>query len=710
MTPRARRIVENAYKISVKYGALKVGTEHILLAILEEKDSVAYKLLVNLGCDITDAIEDVRDLLRSTQKTYEVKKNKKESESMISTYGKNLTLMAERKQLEPVIGRDNETERLIRVLSRKTKNNPCLIGEAGVGKTAIVEGLAIRIATRNVPENLKNKKIISIDLTSMIAGAKYRGDFEERIKNLIAEVVNDKSIILFIDEIHTIVGAGAAEGAIDASNILKPQLSRAEIQLIGATTFSEYRKYIEKDSALERRFQPIKVDEPTRDDAISILNGIKAQYEKHHGIKISYEAITAAVELSEKYIHDRYLPDKAIDILDEACAKVSYAHPKNYNNFKNIEDNIEQIKAELVDAVRDENYSLAVELKEKECELRELLVCANQDKDNAVPTVTDMDIRELINEITGIPISGIDGSIDPEQLIFELKEHVVGQDEAIEQIVYSIIRNKAGLHNENRPRGVFLFIGDSGVGKTELAKQITRAIFYDEKKLIRYDMSEFSEKNSVTKLIGSPPGYVGYQDGGTLTEKVRRSPYSVILLDEIDKAHGDVLNLFLQIMDDGVISDSQGKSINFKNTYIIMTANGYCDSKEFSMGFLSEHLSQIDKSINEKFSVEFINRIDAVIKFAPISLSSMTIIAEKELDALRKKMSDLGVDMSYEKGVIEYLAKASLRKKHGVRGLKMVIRDTIENKLSSELLKGNLKSVRIEYDGNDVELLSVVHS
>ncbi len=673
MTPRCRKIVENSYRISVRYGALKIGTEHILLSILEEKECIGLRILSFIGADTASIADEILTILRTAEKHFEVQKTKKElSESPLLHYGKNLTELALADKLDPVVGRDRETDRIIRILCRKTKNNPCLIGEAGVGKTAIVEGLAIRIARGDVPFQLRDKNIFSVDLTSMVAGAKYRGDFEERIKSMIQEAAKNKSVILFIDEIHTIVGAGSAEGAIDAANILKPQLSRAEIQLIGATTFKEYHKYIEKDAALERRFQALTVNEPTKSETLNILYGLKPRYETHHSVRITDEALRAAVDLSERYIQDRYFPDKAIDIIDEACAKANVEsaiilseHSKRREKTRQIED----------------DRLLSGERK----------------------TVDEDDVVEIITEITGIPISGLTKRIDSEILSENLKSKIYGQDDAVDSLVQAVVRSEAGINDPERPKGVFLFVGASGVGKTELAKALSEELFQDKKSLIRYDMSEFSEKNSVTILIGSPPGYVGYEEGGSLTEKIRRHPYSVILFDEIEKAHQEVLNLFLQIMEDGVLTDSCGRCVSFKNSYIIMTSNAVSAStQEKNLGFLHNNSDSKDEKLFEFFTPEFINRIDSIIHFSGLSVESLAAVAQKRLESLKSRLADLNVDFIYTDALCRYAAERALNKRLGARSVLRMITSEVENKISTLMLNGDLTSVRFDIEENKI--------
>ena len=674
MTPCCKKIVENSYKISIRYCASKIGTEHILLAIMEEKNTVAIKLLTNKGADILGITDEVQTLLRTVERNnVKTKSQADNGQTPLRQYGKNLTALALEGKFDPVIGREKETERVIRILSRKNKNNPCLIGEAGVGKTAIIEGLALRIAKKEVPLPLINKEVISIDLSSMVSGTKYRGDFEERIKATISEVIAAKNIILFIDEVHTIVGAGAAEGAIDAANILKPQLSRGEIQLIGATTFSEYHRYIEKDAALERRFQPVTVEEPSESDSVNILMGVKERYETHHNVKISDAAIISAVSLSSRYIRDRFLPDKALDVIDEAAAKLSAQTYINSENKLNIDFNIEQISSE---------YNIK--------EIKKL------------PVVTENEIKEIINEMTGIPISGIGAITKPENLKLALSKRILGQNTAIEALTSAVVRSELGINSPDRPKGVFLFLGSSGVGKTELARALAEELFFDKNSFLTFDMSEFSEKNSVNKFIGSPPGYVGYEEGGALTEKIRRHPYSVILFDEIEKAHSDVLDLFLQIADSGTLTDSQGRSVSFKNCYIILTSNVGASNFTKSVGFIkskTENEEKIKKILLEHFRVEFINRIDEIIPFSPIDNVTMTEIAKNKLEELKKRLKKIGISVSFSEDVAELLAKECCNENYGARELIRLITNKIENSISSFIINNG---------GNDYNLIVYV--
>lgn len=689
MTPRCRKIVENSYRISIRYGAVRIGTEHILLAILEERDSSAVKLLKSFGTDTNILYDEIQTTLRVAEKHFEFTP-KNTTLSLLNQYGKNLTEQAQSGKCDPVIGREKETERLIRILCRKNKNNPCLIGEAGVGKTAIVEGLAQRISEGKVPPLLKDKKIYSVDLTSMVAGAKYRGDFEERIKNIINEAAKNKNIILFIDEIHTIVGAGSAEGAIDAANILKPQLSRAEIQLIGATTYNEYHKYIEKDAALERRFQALNVNEPSEEESFDMLLGLKEKYEKHHGVKIQNEAIKCAINLSVKYIQNRYLPDKAIDILDEACAKVSMNSANHlflksrYNSEQNYNNNVNYDELKLI----YENSGTA------------------KNEKTTLPLVSEKEIKEIVNEMTGIPINGLGKSVDLRELRDYLNDNIIGQLEAVTTVSEAVIRSEIGINSPDRPKGVFLFIGESGVGKTELAKALAKKLFWNDNSIIRYDMSEFSEKNSVTKLIGSPPGYVGHENGGDLTEKIRRKPYSLILLDEIEKADTDVLDLFLQIFDEGLIKDSAGRSASFKNSYIVMTSNVGADKiLDKSVGFLNTQDNRntvFQESLKKTFRSEFLNRIDEIVCFSPLSIETLENIASKKLFELKERLNKLSINLSYSPLLSYRLAELSYGEKKGARGLLKVLRREVENKISQYLIECSSKNIFVGVTDGDI--------
>lgn len=697
MTPRYKKVLLRSQKICEKYAGIKIGTEHLLLALLEERESVAGKIIEKLDADISSIKDEVITLLRTEEHNSSVIKNAPitKTSSVLEEYGKNLTKMANDGKLDPVIGREAETDRIIRILSRKSKNNPCLIGEAGVGKTAIVEGLAIRISRGDVPRTLLGKQIISIDLPLMIAGAKYRGDFEERIKNVIDEAMKSESVILFIDEIHTIVGAGAAEGAIDAANIIKPQLARGEIQLIGATTLYEYRKYIEKDTALERRFQPLAVDEATVDASIKILMGLRENYEKHHGVKISDEAIRSAVTLSERFMKDRYLPDKAIDIIDEACAKLNVKNNAKNDKIEKAEQKIEQIKKDKEDALVNLDYPLALSLGELETLYRSELKLLCEERDECaqgVPILTTDDIKDMMYEITGVPQSEKDIPVEPNELAEKLSKKIIGQSDAINALCSAVCRSNSGINDDKRPKGVFMFLGESGVGKTALAKELANALFGSYDALVRFDMSEFAEGHSISKLIGSPPGYVGYGEGGSLTEKIRRKPFSVVLFDEIEKSHPEVRNLLLQITDDGILTDATGRHVNFKNCYIIMTSNvGKDGFKRSGVGFLENSEKMLDfKIINqlkEYFSDEFINRIDEIIPFSPMNNELLQQIADMRLSEFATRLSSIDIELEYDDEVTELLATRSYSPGFGVRPLLRKIVYEVENRVAEMIVK-----------------------
>ena len=692
------------------------------MALLEERECVAGKIIEKLDVDIAGIKDEVITLLRTEEHNSGVIKSREsvKGPSVLAEYGKNLTARAAEGKLDPVIGRDAETERIIRILSRKSKNNPCLIGEAGVGKTAIVEGLAIRIAKGSVPKNLLEKQIISVDLPLMIAGAKYRGDFEERIKNIIDEAIKSDNVILFIDEIHTIVGAGAAEGAIDAANIIKPQLARGEIQLIGATTLYEYRKYIEKDTALERRFQPLAVEEATAEASIEILSGLRENYEKHHGVKISDEAIRSAVILSEKFMKDRYLPDKAIDIIDEACAKLNVKRNIKSKEIENTEQKLEQIKKDKEEALLNLDYPLALSLSDLETLYRsELKLLTEENRgEQTRPSLTAQDIKDMMFEITGVPQSEKDIKIAPSTLAEKLSEKVIGQKEAINALSSAVCRSNSGINDDKRPKGVFMFLGESGVGKTALAKELANALFGSYDALVRYDMSEFAEAHSISKLIGSPPGYVGYGEGGSLTEKIRRKPFSVVLFDEIEKSHTEVRNLLLQITDDGILTDATGRHVNFKNCYIIMTSNvGKEGFKSSGVGFLDDSEKMLDfkiiKRLKDYFSDEFINRIDEIIPFAPMDTDMLEEIAKMRLSEFAKRLSGLKINLEYTSDVPVLLAANSYSPGFGVRPLLRKIVYDIENPIAEMLVKkeiGSDDTVLLYAEHNSIKSKKKVYS
>ena len=652
-TPRVRKILTNSIEEAARFKADKVGTEHILIAIMKETESVASRLLNTMGVSIkkiyTELLEGMGEDVSRLKEDFQngrIKAKDKKATTMLDQYSRDLTELARNKKLDPVIGREEEIQRVIQILSRRTKNNPCLIGEPGVGKTAVVEGLALRIVEGEVPSTIKDKRLVTLDLSGMVAGSKYRGEFEERIKRVIAEVRNAGNILLFLDEIHTIIGAGGAEGAIDASNILKPSLARGEIQLIGATTLEEYRKHIEKDAALERRFQPVKVEEPTEDEAIDILMGLRPKYEEHHNVVITDDAVRAAVKLSKRYINDRFLPDKAIDLIDEAASRVRLKAYTAPDNIKAMEKEVKSLEEEKTSAVRSQDFEQAAKLRDKEKNLKTLLDEETEKWKNLsshqVKEVSSEDIAEVVSSWTGIPATQITKE-ESEKLLHledELHKRIVGQDKAVSAVARAIRRGRAGLKNPKRPIGSFIFLGPTGVGKTELSKALAETMFGDEDAIIRLDMSEYMEKHTVSKLIGSPPGYVGYDEGGQLSEKVRRNPYSVVLFDEVEKAHPDVFNVLLQVLDDGHITDSTGRVVDFKNTVIIMTSNAGAN-RIIAPKHLGFSMDDTDKAkthermkkgvmeeVKQIFRPEFLNRIDETIVFAVLTKEEVKKIAK----------------------------------------------------------------------------------
>ena len=724
MTPRCRKILELSYKNAQKFSGTKIGTEHILLSILEERECVARKLLEHLGADISRAKDEILTLLRNTEKNAQAQMLNcmQASLPLLSQYGKELTGADFLTKAEPVIGREEETERLIRILCRKNKNNPCLLGEAGVGKTAIVEGLAQKIAEGNVPKPLLGKKLFSVDLTTMVAGTKYRGDFEERIKNIVREVKANREVILFIDEIHTIVGAGAAEGAIDAANILKPELSRGEIQVIGATTLSEYRKTIEKDPALERRFQPLTVHEPSDTATLRILKGVKDRYEAFHEVQITDAALRACLNLSKQYLQDRFLPDKALDLLDEACAKRRLSQ-----SDEACEDQSEKTRQNLLD-VRDKNpgsYLNVIDLKSKSTNIHADFGIDSRNAAVQLPRqkIDEEHIKEIVTEITGIPVGSLEFNEDI-HLEDALNECVLGQKEAVHSLAKAIRRHKAGLSDPRHPVGVFLFLGESGVGKTELAKALTRSIFASEKNIIRYDMSEFIEKHAISKLIGAPPGYVGYEEGGTLTEKIRRRPYSVVLFDEIEKAHPDVLNILLQIMDDGILTDNMGHTVSFRHSVIILTSNIGADKfkGKGALGFLGEgERLKLSEKLKDFFRPEFINRLDEIILFSPLSIETLTEIAKKHSDQLISRVEALGYFLKIDNDALAFIAKKSSDEGMGARPISRFFLEEVEDPLSRIIVENKPKkgtqifvqyhestnSLQFLYETKELDLLDI---
>lgn len=711
-TPRSKNILETSVAFARQMGQQLVGTEHVLLAIAREGSCSATLLLSRAGVSMQDIVNDVSKALMggTANAGTDNKDGGKENESMLSQFGRDLTKLAKDGKIDPVIGRQKEIERVIQILSRRTKNNPCLIGEPGVGKTAIAEGLALKIVSGEVPELLKDKKIYSLDLTGMVAGTKYRGDFEERIKKVIDEVKNAKDVILFIDEVHTLIGAGSAEGAADAANILKPSLARGELQIIGATTIEEYRKHIEKDAALERRFQPVMVDEPSQEEAIEILKGIKDKYEAHHKVKITDEAIESAVKLSTRYIGDRYLPDKAIDLIDEAASRVrlrSYTAP---SDLKELEDKKKSVEAEKLSAVNAQEFERAAALRDEERKLdKEIKDKKENWHDMAGKShdeVTPADIADIVSSWTGVPVTQL-STEESDRLLHmedELHRRIVGQDEAVEAVSRAIRRGRVGLKDPKKPIGSFIFSGPTGVGKTELCKALAAAMFGDENAMIRLDMSEYMEKHTVSRLIGSPPGYVGYDEGGQLTEKVRRKPYSVVLFDEIEKAHPDVFNMLLQILDDGVLTDGQGRRVDFKNCIIIMTSNvgaKLISQKQKAFGFAAgaKELEQNEKEIKDAvmgelrntFRPEFLNRVDDIIVFQRLTKENIKEIASRLLAVLQKRVEDMGIEVTFSDEAVSKIADAGFDDVYGARPLKRAIQSRIEDALSEEMLKGNVK-------------------
>lgn len=713
MTPRAKRVIEVAVSGAREMGNSFVGTEHLLIGILSEGDNYAIKFINELGGDVAEITNkalsaagiQVDDDYNSSKKT--AQKGKKQG-SVIEQYGRDLTKEAKEGKIDPVIGRTKEIERVIQILCRRTKNNPCLIGEPGVGKTAIAEGLALKIAQNDIPDILKNKRIIALDITGMVAGTKYRGDFEERIKAVIDEVRNSKDLILFIDEVHTIVGAGSAEGSTDAANILKPSLARGDLQVIGATTISEYRKNIEKDAALERRFQPVMVGEPNIEDSVLILKGLRDRYEAHHKVKISDEAIDEAVKLSDRYIQDRYLPDKAIDLIDEAASRLRLKKCVEPQSIKDLELRKNQLDEEKNKAINAQDFEKAAKIRDEEKKISDEIESEKNkwktESGETNGTVTKEDIAELISETTGIPVAQLTEEEGERLLKLEetLHKRIIGQDEAVSAVSKAIRRGRIGLKDPKRPVGSFLFLGPTGVGKTELCKALAETVFGSENAIIRLDMSEYMEKHTVSKLIGSPPGYVGFEEGGQLTEKVRRQPYSVVLFDEIEKAHPDVFNMLLQILDDGILTDSQGRKVNFKNTIIIMTSNvgaRLITENKQSLGFAETVTTEEDyKSLKSKvlaelkneFRPEFLNRIDDIIVFHKLTHENICRIAANMLNTVKARLKDLGYTVRFEDSAIEKIADVGFDPVYGARPLRRAIQTEIEDALSEKILENGV--------------------
>ncbi|HHX12437.1 MAG TPA: ATP-dependent Clp protease ATP-binding subunit [Clostridiales bacterium] len=730
-TPRSKRILDQSNKEATKLKASLVGTEHILIALIKETDCIAVRLLNTLGVNIQKVYIDILAAsgvdMNAAKGEYMAGKGKAKGKPSatptLDQYSRDLTTYAREGKLDPVIGRETEIQRVVQILSRRTKNNPCLIGEPGVGKTAIAEGLALKIVEGNIPDTIKGKRVVTLDLSGMVAGSKYRGEFEERIKKVISEVMSSGNVLLFIDEIHTIIGAGGAEGAIDASNILKPSLARGELQLIGATTRVEYRKYIEKDAALERRFQPVVIEEPSEEEAVQILFGLRDKYEAHHNVRITDDALEAAVSLSFRYISDRYLPDKAIDLMDEAASKVRLSAFTSTPLIKELEEKIKRLEDEKEKAIKQEAYERAGEIKKKQEATQEELdkerVLDDKQKQEKQLVVSEGEIADIISSWTKIPVRKLQEEETERLQNLEniLHERVVGQEEAVGAVAKAIRRGRVGLKDPNRPIGSFLFLGPTGVGKTELSKALAEAMFGSENSTIRVDMSEYMEKHSVSKLIGSPPGYVGYDDGGQLSEKVRQNPYSVILFDEIEKAHPDVFNVLLQVLDDGHITDSQGRRVSFKNTIIIMTSNAGAQNivEPRLLGFASvtnetEDYKNMREGVMDEvkkiFKPEFINRIDEIIVFHALSKENIKNIVSIMLNIIGKRISgQMNITMEISDAAIDYLAETGFDPKFGARPLRRAIQSKIEDKMAEEILAGNIKegdTVTIDYLDNEM--------
>lgn len=730
-SPKAKTIMEYAVEQAQALGHDYIGTEHILLGIIYDTESIACEILISLGADLDIIHDAILDLLnedtlndmpklnvfkenKAPKKDNNTKDNKQKNNSatpLLDKYGRDLNILAQEEKIDPVIGRNHEIERVIQILSRRTKNNPILIGEPGVGKTAVTEGLAQRLINGNIPKVLASKRIISLNMASLVAGTKYRGDFEDRLKKIIDEIIENKNIILFIDEMHTLIGAGAAEGSMDAANILKPALSRGEIQVIGATTLKEYKKYIEKDSALERRFQTIMVNEPSAEDAISILKGIRNKYEKFHCAKITDEAIKAAVKISQRYITDRFLPDKAIDLMDEAAAKVRLKTVNIPTNISQLEQKIQDLKKAKEKAIDNQDYELAATIRDQEIQIKEELATAKtawEKQNNAQIAVTEEDIADVATLWTGIPVKRLVAKEADRLLHIEdiIHKRVVGQNEGVNAVAKAIRRARAGLKDPKRPIGSFLFLGPTGVGKTELARSLAEAIFGDESAMIRFDMSEYMEKHTVSRMLGAPPGYIGYDEGGLLTDAVRRKPYAVILLDEIEKAHPDIFNILLQVLDDGRLTDSQGRTVDFKNTVIIMTSNAGAfklqPQKTNTMGFAVNEDKQIKQNakkivmdeVKRQFKPEFLNRIDEIIIFEPLTDKELTQIVTLLLNDVQKRLAEMDIELIIKDEVKSYLLKHGTDTIYGARPLKRAVQRYLQDPLAEQLLQKSIKSMQ----------------
>lgn len=717
-TPRAKRVVESSVQEAFRMGTGYVGTEHILIALIRENDNIAVRIMVSLDLNLQRLYDDIMNMLGEGEDqngnargmNSQGEKQEKSATETLDKFSRDMTALAKKNKFDPIVGRDKEIERIVQILSRRTKNNPCLVGDPGVGKTAIVEGLAQKIAEGNVPDTLKNKRIVGLDLSAMVAGSKYRGEFEERMKKAMDEVKADGNIILFVDEIHTIIGAGAAEGAIDASNILKPALSRGEIQLIGATTLEEYRKHIEKDAAFERRFQPVKVEEPDEQAAVAMLKALRDKYEMHHKVTISDDAIEAAVKLSARYVSDRFLPDKAIDLIDEAASRLRLKTFSAPDNVAEMEEKLAEMEKEKEAAIKTEEFEKAAEIKRAQDALRAQWKEAKKEwennHENQAQVVTREEVAEVVSVWTGVPLQSLQEEESQRLLHLEdtLHQRVIGQSEAVKALAKAIRRGRVGLKDPNRPIGSFLFLGPTGVGKTELSKALAEALFGDEDAIIRIDMSEYMEKHSVSRMVGSPPGYVGYEEGGQLSEKVRRNPYSVVLFDEIEKASPDVFNVLLQVLDDGHITDGQGRKVDFKNTVIIMTSNAGARSivEPKRVGFTSmeteeQSYQNMKKNVMEEvrhiFKPEFLNRIDDMIVFHSLTQEDILEIVKLMTRTVSKRIKEnMDITVTFTDKALEKIAEEGYDKAFGARPLRRAIQSRIEDAFAEEYLMGNFKA------------------
>ncbi|MBP5165100.1 MAG: ATP-dependent Clp protease ATP-binding subunit, partial [Lachnospiraceae bacterium] len=706
ITPRARGVIMKSYDVAKRFKSREVGTEHLLFSLITERDCIALRLLNTIGIDIRKIYMDILSAANVNPAEFRTEApfgtgKKKGATPTLDKYSRDMTKLAGEGKLDPVVGREDEIKRVIQILSRRTKNNPCLVGEPGVGKTAVVEGLAMKIVEGDVPDTVKDKRVVTLDLSGMVAGSKYRGEFEERIKAVISEVINSQDVILFLDELHTIIGAGGAEGALDASNILKPSLARGELQLIGATTREEYRKYIEKDAALERRFQPIDVEEPSEEESLAILKGLRPAYEAHHKVSITDDALEAAVKLSSRYINDRFLPDKAIDLMDEAASRVRLEVYSDSPKKKAAEEKLKALEAEKEEAIKNEEYEKAGVIKRKQNRVKKEI--EKLDEENAREReekelfVTGENIADVVSGWTKIPVRKLKEEEGERLRKLEeiLHKRVVGQEEAVGAVAKAIRRGRVGLKDPNRPIGSFLFLGPTGVGKTELSKALAEAVFGTENSMIRVDMSEYMEKHSVSKMVGSPPGYVGYDEGGQLSEKIRRNPYSVVLFDEIEKAHPDVFNILLQLLDDGRLTDNQGRTVDFKNTIIIMTSNigsAYLTDNIREDGTIDEKVKQqVEDELKKNFRPEFINRVDDIVVFSPLTLSQIGGIIDLQLKSLRRRLSEKDITLALTDEAKDFIAKESYDPIYGARPVKRYLQKTLETMIATRIIRGEIK-------------------